>query len=156
MGDLPVCAGGRAPRRVNPSATVTERSYKIPYMPKAPAEDRRLTRLTRLCLDLPETTRETHGRHASFLVRKKIFAYWLNDHHGDGIIAVTCKVLPGDNARLIAAQPDRFYMPAYVGPRGWVALRLDIGEIDWDEVRELLTGSYMLLAPKTLAARVSA
>ena len=119
------------------------------------AEDRRLTRLTRLCLVLPETTRETHGRHASFLVRKKVFAYWLDDHHGDGIIAVNCKVLPGDNTRLIAAQPARFYMPAYIGPRGWIGLRLDTGEIDWEEVRDLVAGSYTLVAPKTLAARVN-
>ena len=60
--------------------------------------------------------------HAAFLVRKTVFAYYLNDHHGDGIISVCCKVLPGDNEALIAAHPERFYMPAYIGPRGWVAL----------------------------------
>jgi hypothetical protein len=63
-------------------------------------EDRRLTRLTKICLALPETTRTTMGKHAGFLVRKKTFAYYLDDHHGDGIVAVTCKVLPGDNAAL--------------------------------------------------------
>jgi hypothetical protein len=118
-------------------------------------EDRRLTRLTKIALALPEATRRIHGSHAAFLVRKKNFAYFLDNHHGDGIVAVTCKVMPGDNAALIAAQPKRFYLPAYVGPRGWVALRLDIGKIDWDEVRELLVCSYQLTAPKRLADRIA-
>ena len=70
---------------------------------------------------------------------------------GDGIISVCCKVLPGDNEALIAAHPERFYMPAYIGPRGWVALRLDVGGLDWNEVAELVVGSYRLIAPKRLA-----
>ncbi|HTS49824.1 MAG TPA: MmcQ/YjbR family DNA-binding protein [Bryobacteraceae bacterium] len=117
-------------------------------------EDRRLTRLTQICLTLPETTRQIMGRHAAFYVRKKTFAYFLDDHHGDGIVGINCKVLPGDNTALIAADPARFYMPAYVGSKGWVGLRLDVGEIDWEEVQELVTHSYRLVAPKRLAATV--
>jgi predicted DNA-binding protein (MmcQ/YjbR family) len=123
-------------------------------MPKQAAEDPRLTRLTKVALVLEETRREVYGSHAQFLVRKKTFAYFLNDHHGDGIVAVTCKVLPGDNNALSEAQPDRFYLPAYLGSRGWVALRLDRGRIDWGEVRDLLLCSYALIAPKRLAERV--
>jgi hypothetical protein len=96
-------------------------------MTKSPKEDRRLIRLTKICLALPEATRCTQGRHAGFLVGKKTFAYFLDDHHGDGIVAVSCKVLPGDNAALAKAQPDRFYLPAYMAHNGWVALRLDVG-----------------------------
>jgi predicted DNA-binding protein (MmcQ/YjbR family) len=125
-------------------------------MAKSSTTDRRLDRLTRICLALPEAIREISGQHASFLVRKRVFAYFLNDHHGDGIVSVTGKVLPGDNAALAFAQPDRFYLPAYIGPRGWVALRLDVGTVDWDEVAELVTGSYQLVAPKRLAALVTA
>jgi predicted DNA-binding protein (MmcQ/YjbR family) len=116
-------------------------------------EEPRLARLTRICLALPEATRECRGDHASFRVRKKVFAYFLNDHHGDGIVSVCAKVLPGDNAALISAQPDRFYMPAYIGPRGWVALRLDRGAIDWKEVAELVIGSYQLTARTRHAAK---
>ena len=123
-------------------------------MPPRPAEDRRLTELTKICLKLPEATRRLAGSHAAFLVRKRTFAYFLNDHHGDGIVAVTCKVLPGDNHALVRASPQRFYIPAYIGPRGWVALRLDLGKIDWREVSELVLGSYQLIAPKRLAAMV--
>ena len=120
----------------------------------APKEDPRLARLTKICLALPETTREISGLHAGFRVRKKSFAYFLNDHHGDGIIGINCKVGPGDNAALVKAQPSRFYMPAYLASRGWVGLRLDTGEIDWDEVGELVADSYRRTAPKTLASRV--
>ena len=118
------------------------------------AEDPRLRRLTELALALPEAKRELRGSHAQFLIRKKTFAYFLNDHHGDGIVAVTCKVLPRDNKWLVEAHPRRFYLPAYIAPRGWVALRLDTGRVDWHEVRELLLGSYSLIAPKRLADRL--
>ncbi len=117
-------------------------------MAKLPTEDPRLVRLTKICLALPDTSREIHGSHASFMVRKKKFLYFLNDHHGDGIVSVTGKALPGDNTALAAAQPVRFYLPAYIGPRGWVALRLDVGKINWDEVAELVKCSYQLVAPK--------
>lgn len=116
-----------------------------------PAEDQRLTRLSKICLALPEAARHDCNGHAQFAVRKRTFAYFLNDHHGDGIVSVTCKALPGDNTSLAASQPTRFYLPSYIGPKGWVALRLDIGEIDWDEVAELVLGSYCLVAPKRLA-----
>jgi hypothetical protein len=112
--------------------------------------DPRLERVSKIALALPEATRELGGNHSIFRVRKKVFAYYLDDHHGDGIVAVSCKVLPNDNQALIASNPERFYMPAYVGPRGWVGLRLDVGEIDWEEVSELIAGSHFLVAPKTL------
>jgi hypothetical protein len=115
-----------------------------------PVKDPRLTELTTIALALPEAKRVICGRHAQFLIRKKTFAYFLDDHHGDGIVAVTCKVLPGDNNVLAKAQPRRFYLPAYIASKGWVALRLDVGKIDWGEVKELLMGSYVLIAPKRL------
>jgi predicted DNA-binding protein (MmcQ/YjbR family) len=129
-----------------------ERLAKLTEMSKA-AKEPRLARLTKICLALPDAARECRGSHASFRVRKKVFAYFLNDHHGDGIVSVCAKVLPGDNTALISAQPDRFYLPAYIGPRGWVALRLDRGAIDWKEVAELVAGSYQLTAPKRRATK---
>ena len=123
-------------------------------MVRAPTEDSRLTRLTEIALALPEAKRRICGSHAQFLVRKKTFAYFLDNHHGDGIVAVTCKVLSGDNKALAEAQPSRFYLPAYIASKGWVALRLDTGKVDWGEVRELLLGSYVLIAPKRLAEQV--
>ena len=115
-------------------------------MHAVPQEDERLVRFTKICLGFPRVEREIMGSHAGFKVKKKTFAYFLNDHHGDGIVGVLCKVLPGDNAALIKADPKRFYMPAYVGPRGWVGLRLDVGRVNWGEVEELTKGSYLLVA----------
>ena len=123
-------------------------------MSRGRVEDRRLARLTKICLALPEAVRERYKEHAGFRVRKKVFAYFLKDHHGDGIVSVCCKALPGDNTALVSAQPGRFYLPAYIGPRGWVGLRLDVGEIDWEEVAELVRGSYQLTAPKRLVEMV--
>jgi hypothetical protein len=123
-------------------------------MTPAAAEDRRLARLSKICLALPETHCRQSGSHAAFLVRKKTFAYFLDNHHGDGRVALACKVATGENADMVAAAPARFYLPAYLASNGWVALRLDVGETDWSEVAELATDSYRLLAPKRLAARI--
>jgi hypothetical protein len=55
---------------------------------------------------------------------------------------------------LIATDEDLYYSPAYIGPRGWVGLRLDSGDVDWTEVTKHVAASYCLTAPKRLAARV--
>jgi predicted DNA-binding protein (MmcQ/YjbR family) len=110
------------------------------------AEDARLERLTKICLALPGASRECKGQHAAFLIRKKTFAWFLNDHHGDGMVSVPCKALPGENAALAAAHPERFYVPPYIGPRGWGGLRLDAKPVDWKEVAELVAVSYGQIA----------
>src|SRR4051794_14220796 len=111
-------------------------------MPGRPREDPRLTKLTALCLALPEAVRDVRGEHADFRVRKKVFAYFLDDHHGDGIVSVCCKAKPGENPARVAREPERFYLPAYIGPRGWFGLRLDRGPVNWAEVEDLLATSY--------------
>ena len=118
------------------------------------AADPRLVRLAEICLALPEATREDSGRHATFRVRKRAFAYWLDDHHGDGIVGLVCKARWGEADALVAGDPERFYRPAYVGPRGWVGVRLDRGHVDWTEVTDLVTESYLAVAPRRLAATV--
>ncbi|MGB9032598.1 MAG: MmcQ/YjbR family DNA-binding protein [Acidobacteriaceae bacterium] len=120
------------------------------------AEEPRLTQVSAICMALPEAVRADMGSHASFTVRKKVFAYFLKDHHGDGIVSVCTRAFPGENGKLIEAHPRKFYLPAYIGPRGWVGLRLDRGKVDWDEVRDLVTASYLQAAPKRLAERVEA
>jgi predicted DNA-binding protein (MmcQ/YjbR family) len=117
-------------------------------------DDSRLERLSKTCLALPESTRETMGDHASFSVRGKKFVYFLNNHHGDGIVSVCFRTEAGENQVLLASDAKRFYSPAYIGPRGWVGLRLDQGRVDWSEVADFVADSYRLAAPKRLAARV--
>ena len=123
-------------------------------MAKQSTEDLRLTRVSQIALALPEAARQICGSHAQFTVRKKTFAYFLNDHHGDGIVSICCKVLPGENKALVESQPRRFYLPAYLASKGWVALRLDVGKVDWNEVKDLLSCSYSLVAPRKLSDKV--
>jgi len=109
-----------------------------------------LKKLAKICLNLPETERRDSGDHADFRVRGKVFAYFLNNHHGDGIVSVCCKAALGENIDRASREPQRFYLPAYIGPRGWFGLRLDGEAIDWSEVRNLVELSYELVAPKRL------
>jgi predicted DNA-binding protein (MmcQ/YjbR family) len=116
---------------------------------------RHLAPLSKICLALPGTSREIQGSHATFRVKKKVFAYFLDDHHGDGIVSVCAKTGPGDNTELVRAQPERFYLPAYIGPRGWVGLRLDRGAVGWEEVRELVEDSYRRTTAKPVRSQPS-
>ena len=118
--------------------------------PTATARKRR-ERLASLAASLPEA--EVSGEtHLSFRVRGKTFGYYLFDHHGDGRIALACKAPRGELAKRVAEDPERFFVPPYLGARGWIALRLDGLELDWDEVGELVFRAYRLTAPKSLAA----
>jgi hypothetical protein len=114
-------------------------------------------RLAEICEGLPEVFQRSggeHGRHVGYLVRKKTFAYFTDDHHGDGRLALSVKAPPGEQEALVGADPERFFVPAYLGYRGWVGLYLDREPPDWDEVAELFTEAYRMTAPKTLIARM--
>jgi len=113
-----------------------------------------LARVTEIGSGLPGVKRKRVKRHACFRVRDKTFAYFLNDHHGDDLIAVCANVLPGDNVRLVTEKPMKFYLPAYIGPRGWVGLRLDRKNLNWGDAKELIATSYWLIAPKELSSKV--
>jgi predicted DNA-binding protein (MmcQ/YjbR family) len=114
-------------------------------------EDDQLPRLRAICLALPEAGERPSGRHAAFLVRGRTFAYFLNDHHGDGRLALHCKIPPEGRDLLLGSDPARFFVPPYLGHRGWVGVYLDV-PTDWEEVADLVADSYRLIAPKRLAA----
>ena len=111
------------------------------------------SRVSQIAAALPEATARD-GEHIKFEVRGKTFAYYLENHHGDGRLAINCKVAPGDQDLLLRIDPDRFFMPAYLGPKGWIGFRVDTADVDWEHVRQLLTDSYRLVAPKRLATAV--
>jgi hypothetical protein len=117
--------------------------------PRPPSDPRE--RIAAICHGFPEVT--SHGdQHVAFRVRSKTFAWYLDDHHGDGHRALCCKAAPGEQEALVASDPERFYRPAYLGARGWVAVSLDLDEVDWEEVAELAREAYRLTAPRRLAA----
>jgi len=117
---------------------------------------RDLERLKGICAEFPEATATAHQSHTAFAVRGKNFAYHLIDHHGDGRVALECKAGPGENQALVASDPKRFFLPKYMAHHGWGGLYLDVGRIDWQEVRELVTDAYLLIAPKRLAQQLDA
>ncbi|HEY6453727.1 MAG TPA: MmcQ/YjbR family DNA-binding protein [Steroidobacteraceae bacterium] len=113
-------------------------------------EDRRLRLLSAVCLALPEAERTLCGAHADFRVHGKIFAYYLRNHGGNGITAACVKARLGEHVQHVKRAPTRFYLPQFIGRRGWFGVRLDQGDIDWDEVKALVVVSYNLAAPQNL------
>jgi predicted DNA-binding protein (MmcQ/YjbR family) len=114
-----------------------------------------VTRVREICLALPEATEKSFGGHTSpaFRVRDKLFVMISEDQ-----TSMTFKAGPGVQEALVGDDPSRFYVPPYVGSKGWVGVRLDIGhdwdDHDWAELAELLRDSYRLIAPKRLAVQV--
>jgi len=113
-------------------------------------------RIARICARFPEVhaVSET-GQHTAFQVRRKRFAYYTVDHHGDGRLALSCRAAPGVQQGLVAADPERFFVPPYLGPRGWAGVYLDVPGVDWTGIEVLLRDAYVLAAPKRLAASLT-
>jgi formyltetrahydrofolate-dependent phosphoribosylglycinamide formyltransferase len=108
-------------------------------------------------LALPEADEVTsHGMPCFGIVKGKKFAYVSLDHHGDGKIALLVKISgPDEQAQLIENDPERYYRPAYFGD-GWIAMRLDLGRNDWDEIGEWLARSWRSVAPRKLTTLMDA
>jgi hypothetical protein len=105
-----------------------------------------------ICLALPEASeRPSHGEPTFFVGGKRSFATVWDNHHGDGHLALLCAAPAGMQAALVEADPDRYFVPPYVGHRGWIGVRLD-GEPDWDDVADLCEEAYRCVAPRALVA----
>jgi predicted DNA-binding protein (MmcQ/YjbR family) len=117
----------------------------------AVAAVRPLNRLRKLCLALPEAHEVEAWGEPTFRVRNKLFAMYAapNNHHGNGRPAVWCKAGPGNQQLMVQTAPERFFVPPYVGPSGWVGVWLDRA-VDWAELSGLLRDSFNLVAPKRI------
>jgi len=116
----------------------------------------RVERLRALCLALPEANeRVSHGEPTWFAGKGKVFAMLDNYHHGAEHLAVWLPQPLGVQETLIAAEPERFFRPPYVGPSGWVGMRLD-GDPDWTLVAKLLREAYVHVATRKLLAQLTA
>lgn len=107
-------------------------------------------RLRRVCLALPEAVEKEAWGDPNWRVHGRMFAM---EKRGDGRISVWCKAPPGSQEILVGADPARFFVPPYVGAKGWIGIRLD-DRPDWDEVAALIRRSYRLIAPQRLARLV--
>jgi hypothetical protein len=109
-----------------------------------------LARIRKLCLALPETSeRLSHGAPTFFVRDKRVFLMVLTNHHGDGRFAVWCAAADGMQRMLVEADPERFFVPPYVGHRGWLGFRLDRA-VDWDELARIVEDAYAEVAPASL------
>jgi hypothetical protein len=120
------------------------------------ARDRALERIRAICLAFPETgERLSHGAPTFFVRGKKAFVMVLTDHHGDGRFALWCAAPDGIQRLLTEADPESYFVPPYVGHRGWLGVRLD-RDLGWDRIAEIAEDAYLEVAPAKLveAARL--
>jgi hypothetical protein len=109
-----------------------------------------LSRIRSICLALPEASeRLSHGAPTFFVRGKRAFVMVLTNHHGDGRFAIWCAAPDGMQRSLVEADPERFFVPPYVGHRGWLGVRLDRG-LDWEELAGICEDAYAQVAPRRL------
>jgi hypothetical protein len=111
-----------------------------------------IDRIRTICLALPEAHEKVFGGHTTptFRVRDKIFVM-TNDRH-----EMWCKAPAGAQQILVGSDPERFFAPPYVGPKGWIGMRLNVKPIDWELVTDLVHDSYRMTAPKRLLKMLAA
>ncbi|MCI2419996.1 MmcQ/YjbR family DNA-binding protein [Saccharopolyspora sp. K220] len=114
--------------------------------------DRVRARLVELITTFPGVRIEDSHGHTGFLLRDKRFAWLLVDHHGDGRLALWVKAPPGEQEGLVA-DDARYFVPAYLGPKGWVGANLDAASNpDWSEIAALLEQAWRMSATKRAIA----
>jgi hypothetical protein len=129
------------------AATKATKAYKVTHAAPTSA----LKRVRKLCLALPETHEKISWGAPTFRIRGgKIFVMFVNNHHNDGRRAIWCPAPPGAQKNWVATDPKHFFVPPYVGPSGWLGIRLDTG-LPWDVVAEMVREGYRTIAPKRLA-----
>ena len=111
-----------------------------------------LDRVRAACLALPEVEeRLSHGAPSFFVRGKRCFVMVMDDHHGDGRFALWCAAPEGMQHALVAGDPECYFVPPYVGHRGWVGVRLDRA-LPWDEIAGAIEDAWLEVAPKRLVA----
>lgn len=117
--------------------------------------DDTLQRLRDLCLALPEVTeRLSHGMPSWFVRGKKTFVNLSTGHH-DARPSLWCAAPPEAQLAYVSNYPERYFVPPYVGHRGWLGIYLDVDRLDWDVVADHVLDAYKLIAPRRLAEAVA-
>lgn len=123
-------------------------------MIEAAERDRVLQKIRELCLAFPETSeRLNHGAPTFFVREKRAFVMVLTDHHGDGRFALWCAAPEGIQQMLTEADSDRYFVPPYVGHRGWLGVRLD-RDLGWTDIAGIVEDAYLEVAPARLVESV--
>jgi hypothetical protein len=140
--------GHEAEKPFEPASYTARGMASLPV--SAAERERVLVRIREICLGFPETSeRLSHGAPSFFVRDKRCFVMVLTNHHGDGRFAIWCSAAAGMQPVLVDADAERFFVPPYVGHRGWLGVRLDRG-LDWDELAGILEDAYAEVAPPKL------
>ncbi|MPZ47926.1 MAG: MmcQ/YjbR family DNA-binding protein [Dehalococcoidia bacterium] len=113
-----------------------------------------LPRLRAICLALPGVTERLSHGEPTWFAGKPTFVTYANHHHDD-VLGFWCAAPPGAQEALAGANPDRFYVPPYVGGRGWLGVRLDV-PVDWDEIAAIVEDAYRMVATRKLLIQLDA
>jgi hypothetical protein len=103
-----------------------------------------------VCLSFPEAEEVVSHGSPNFRVRGKTFASYVVNHHGDGRVALWLNAPAGSQDHYVKSEPKHFFVPPYVGPRGWLGVHLDKG-LSWQRVAALVRQAYEKVAPPALA-----
>jgi len=108
-----------------------------------------LDQLRAICLALPDVTeRLSHGEPTWFVRGKKTFVTYANHHHDDRL-AFWCAAPAGARDAMVTADPERFFRPPYYGVRGWLGVYLDVPNVDWAEIEDIVADAHAQVASKT-------
>jgi len=110
--------------------------------------DAAIRRLREICLALPGAAEKEAWGECTFRVGGRMFAMTDCNHHGDGHVAVWCNAPLGFQKILVESSPRKFFVPPYVGHKGWVGVRLDLADVEWGEVADVVEESYRMTLPK--------
>lgn len=112
-----------------------------------------LERVRKICRALPDVNeRESHGSPTFFIRDKRSFVSYMNDHHGDGRLALWCASSSDVQQMLATSRPEQFFVPPYVAHLGWVGVRLD-RDLSWDEIEGVIRDAHRVVMEKMPRAR---
>jgi hypothetical protein len=113
-----------------------------------------LAHLRAICAELPEVNdRLSHGSPTFFVRDKKTICNLHDIGHHHEAVSMWANAPEGVQQQLVETEPDRFFVPPYVGHRGWIGVRLDV-DVDWDEIAAIVTDAYRMVAPRSLVAEL--
>jgi hypothetical protein len=138
-------AGAKAKPKAKAKAKKPSGWSSHPIMPTAPENEKLLAKLRAVALAMPGTDEAINHGRPCFRVREKTFVMFLDNHHRDGRVAIWCKAPPGAQSMIVESDPERFFVPPYVGTSGWIGARLD-RKPDWAAIRALVAESYAMTA----------
>jgi hypothetical protein len=116
-----------------------------PVVVTSPANEKHLAKLRAFALAMPGAAEALNHGRPCFTVRDKTFVMFMDNHHRDGRVAIWCKAPPGAQAVIVEADPERYFVPPYVGKSGWVGARLDRTP-EWAAIKALVAESYAMTA----------